>query len=355
MATGSTSCALASSTSCRAGVALHVGRVDDGQPAGGEPLAGDVVQHVEGVGGRRLVVLVVGDQAAAEVAGEHLGGTEVLAREGRLARAGHADQDHEAELGDGQLGHDASRALWSEREDRQLGGRARPPGRRRPIGQEPYGVAGALADARRPVGELVRGSTRTGGRGGASCPRPALEAHVVLDVGGRHDHRARAGVAEHRALQRGQALGVDVLDDLHQHGGVVAREPLVPVGQRRLDADAAALAGGRASGRGRSRRSASARARADTSTPSTSRELRVGGPARAGASPSPQPRSTTRARALGPEGVEHRLPALHDERTEAARCLVRRRAYLQRVERRGRRPRPAATRAEATRSRWCAR
>ncbi len=52
---------------------LDVRGVHDGQPAGGESLAGDVIQHVEGVAGRRLVVLVVGDQPAAEVAAEHLG------------------------------------------------------------------------------------------------------------------------------------------------------------------------------------------------------------------------------------------------------------------------------------------
>ena len=49
---------------------LDVGRVDHGQPPGGQPLAGDVVQRVERVAGRRLVVLVVGDEPAEEVRGE---------------------------------------------------------------------------------------------------------------------------------------------------------------------------------------------------------------------------------------------------------------------------------------------
>ncbi len=75
-----------------AGFGLHVGGVDDGQAAGLEALAGDELQHLER--GRRggLVVLVVGDQAAAEVRGDHLGRPEVRPGERRLARAGHADQ-----------------------------------------------------------------------------------------------------------------------------------------------------------------------------------------------------------------------------------------------------------------------
>ena len=88
-----------------AGLGLHVGRVDHGQPAGGQALARDEPQHLERVPGRRLVVLVVGDQATAEVRGDHLGRLEVRAGEGRLARAGHADQDDQAQLGDAQLGH----------------------------------------------------------------------------------------------------------------------------------------------------------------------------------------------------------------------------------------------------------
>ncbi len=79
---------------------LHVGRVHHRQPAGRQPLARDVGQHVERVGRRGLVVLVVGHQAAAEVAGEHLERPEVLPGEGGLARAGHADQDDQGQLGD---------------------------------------------------------------------------------------------------------------------------------------------------------------------------------------------------------------------------------------------------------------
>ena len=65
-----------------------------------QPLARRCVQHVEGVLGGGLVVLVVGDQAAAEVAGDHLEGPEVLGGEGRLAGPGDADEDDEGQLGD---------------------------------------------------------------------------------------------------------------------------------------------------------------------------------------------------------------------------------------------------------------
>ena len=46
---------------------LHVGRVHHHETSRGEPLAGDEVQHVEGVRRRGLVGLVVGDESPAEV------------------------------------------------------------------------------------------------------------------------------------------------------------------------------------------------------------------------------------------------------------------------------------------------
>ena len=86
-----------------AGFGLHVGGVDDGEPAGRQTLSGDELEHLErGLRGG-LVVLVVGDQAAAEVRGDHLGGLEVRPGEGRLARAGHADQHDQAQLGEAQV------------------------------------------------------------------------------------------------------------------------------------------------------------------------------------------------------------------------------------------------------------
>ncbi len=83
-------------------VGLHAGRVHDGATARGEALAGDVVQDVEGVLGGALVVLVVRDEAAAEVGRDDLGRLEVPAGEGGLAGAGGADEHHQGEVGDGQ-------------------------------------------------------------------------------------------------------------------------------------------------------------------------------------------------------------------------------------------------------------
>ncbi len=60
-----------------AALGLDVGRVDDGEPSGLQALARDVVQHVEGVAAGALVVLVVGDQAPADVRGDDLGRLEV--------------------------------------------------------------------------------------------------------------------------------------------------------------------------------------------------------------------------------------------------------------------------------------
>ena len=84
-------------------IGLHVRRVHDGQPARGQPLGRDVIQHVERVPGRGLVVLVVGDEAAAEVGGEDFGGREVAAGECRLAGSGHAHERDQGQLGDGDL------------------------------------------------------------------------------------------------------------------------------------------------------------------------------------------------------------------------------------------------------------
>ena len=91
-----------------AGAGLHVRRVDDRQPAQLEPLADDELQDLERVLGRGLVVLVVGDQPAAEVARDDLGRLEVLGGERRLARAAHSDQDDERGLRYAQCRHEAS-------------------------------------------------------------------------------------------------------------------------------------------------------------------------------------------------------------------------------------------------------
>ena len=68
-------------------LALHVGRVHHREPRLRQTTAGDEVQDRERVHGRALVVLIVGDQAATEVRGDHLRRREVPARERALARA----------------------------------------------------------------------------------------------------------------------------------------------------------------------------------------------------------------------------------------------------------------------------
>ncbi len=66
---------------------LHARGVDDGQTARGQPLAGDEVEHIEGIGGGRLVILIVAHQTTAEVGGQDLGWGKVPGCERRLARA----------------------------------------------------------------------------------------------------------------------------------------------------------------------------------------------------------------------------------------------------------------------------
>jgi hypothetical protein len=88
---------------CGAGRLLDVGRVDDCEQTAAQSSAHDVVEDVEGVRSGRLVVLVVRDQAAAEVAGDDLGGLEVGARERRLAAARDPDEDDQTHGGNGDL------------------------------------------------------------------------------------------------------------------------------------------------------------------------------------------------------------------------------------------------------------
>ncbi len=57
---------------------------------------------------------------------------------------------------------------------------------------------------------------------------------VELGVRRRDEHGPRCGDAENGVLQRGQALLVDVLDHLHQHGRVVPGQRRIRVGQRGL-------------------------------------------------------------------------------------------------------------------------
>lgn len=86
---------------------LHIRRVDDRQLSGSEALGGNEVQDLKRVGARRLIVLVIRNQAAAKVRGEDFRRFEVPAREGRFAGTGGADENNEAEVGDGEHRHRA--------------------------------------------------------------------------------------------------------------------------------------------------------------------------------------------------------------------------------------------------------
>src|SRR5262245_44724171 len=92
-------------------LALHVGGIDDGEPPAPEPLFGYVAKRVEGVRGRRLVALIVGDETTEGIRGEHLGRLEVAPGEGRLARAGDSDEHDEREVRDDQA-HRSKIAIW---------------------------------------------------------------------------------------------------------------------------------------------------------------------------------------------------------------------------------------------------
>ena len=82
---------------------LHVGGVHDGQPPGSQPLGRDEVQHLKGVVGGGLIVLVVADQPAALVGGKRLGGQKMFACKRAFARAARADEHDECEFGNGEV------------------------------------------------------------------------------------------------------------------------------------------------------------------------------------------------------------------------------------------------------------
>ena len=185
---------------------LHVGGVDHGQPAGREPLG----RRCSAAPRRRRWWPTGRSRrrrpGPAEVRREHLGGLEVLAGEGRLAvgdRRGSGGSPPPVEHWPSPGSRRSARR--SVGEDRHLGGRA------------DLGVVVADRQDARPCSRAggdppaqarnSAGSTRSGGRGGAVAGGQALEAHVVLDVGRGHDHRGRAGVAEHARSKRGSRAG----------------------------------------------------------------------------------------------------------------------------------------------------
>src|SRR5205823_2240486 len=90
-----------------AGLGLHVRRVNDRQSAPCQSLAGNEVQHLEGILGGCLVVLIVADQSTAVIRRDYFARQEVLPRKRALARSAGTDQDDEGQLGDFD-GHGAS-------------------------------------------------------------------------------------------------------------------------------------------------------------------------------------------------------------------------------------------------------
>ena len=76
------------------GLGLYAGSVYDGESTRSQPLGGDVVQHIEGVLGRLLTILIVRDKTTAIIRREHLGRLEMLAGKRRFARARSADENH---------------------------------------------------------------------------------------------------------------------------------------------------------------------------------------------------------------------------------------------------------------------
>ncbi len=76
----------------------HIGGVHHRQPTTLEPLAGDVVQDVEGVRRGRLIILVIGHQPSTVIRGDHFSWAEVAAGEGGFTAAGSAHQHHQRQF-----------------------------------------------------------------------------------------------------------------------------------------------------------------------------------------------------------------------------------------------------------------
>jgi len=98
---------LGSGQQCTASPALHVGRIDDGQEAVLKPPLQLAMQASECRIGDVLVCLVARDQRPHGIRRQDLGRPEMTCRERALAAASRPDQDHQAWVGDDDLGHAA--------------------------------------------------------------------------------------------------------------------------------------------------------------------------------------------------------------------------------------------------------
>ena len=175
-----------------AACAPPAGRSSRRRPSAGRAasrLRRDEVQHLEGVVGRRLVVLVVGHQAAAEVGREHLGRLEVLAGRTWTCPSPTAPIRTTRESS----GIDLHRVVM-RRNTAICVGAPSVGDRLRADGHEAHRVPVAeLADPPRPRLRTRPGSTRSGGRGGGTCRRAASRTCTLYSsVRRRHDDRRRA-------------------------------------------------------------------------------------------------------------------------------------------------------------------
>ena len=293
-----------------AGLRLDVGGVDHRQPARAPAACAAMKCSTSKASvGRRLVVLVVGDQPAADVRREHLGRLEVLARERATCPSRTAPiEDDERELGDRRASSCVSaiasntaicvggadlRVLRPDRQEARP--RSRSARRRR--------SAQSWNSRARPLEAVVAVAELPG--------RQRLEAHVVLGVRRRHDDRRRPGALEHaRARTRRSRGGSRCSITSTTAAASKPGEPRVAVGERRRGAAGPARAAARRS------RSSCSRSRGDleramrhvdaddlarTAAPSSSARSSL---------PSPQPRSSTRFAPLACERRDDRAEPL---------------------------------------------
>ena len=222
-------------------LALDVGGVDDGQPPTAQPPAGDLVQDGERVLARALVVRVVGHQAATEVRGDHLGAEEVLRGERALARAGRADQHHEAGIREVDL-HRSNTAICVGGPTTASSGRSAGSGR----------SSRARRRHAKPRPRTPRGSIRSDGPRGAARPPAASPTSGCTPRSASSRPHSAAGPSRRRWPRRPQAAA-----------GRSARRPR-PARRRRSPASAcrgrsAGCAGARPAGPGGGPAAAAAR------------------------------------------------------------------------------------------------
>src|SRR5690348_17223780 len=102
----------------------HTGGVNDCQTSRGQPLARNEVQHFERRSRRRLIVLVVGDQATTIIGRNNLGRQEMTPGKGGLPRPGGTYQNDERQLRKSDF-HGPTSARLDQAEESQLGWRSR--------------------------------------------------------------------------------------------------------------------------------------------------------------------------------------------------------------------------------------